>query len=396
MRNMNKVIVAGGAALAVGVGGWLSTRGPGEGVDLAAVATQAELDLTVSQGAECVALVKKHGQPMADGQGPATIEHDGKTYIRFRVGAREPGAGPGHSGRITDGPNVPLVNRTTEGMQASLCQDPGETGMFLSAMFDPNAKIGDKTVADVNKDWIPPELADPANINDWAAAAMTNDVEKHNKAQEIMARAATLFGLLNQEGIKDSKTVANMYLPDGQGVRVGGVPEFGWNKLNPAYAGKFLAASYFSKTGGCILSLGFNVGIEEVNGGDQRFAFLPCKDKANPSPTSAGSRTTSPAVRTTPPPVRTTPPAGKQASQRPSGVTVKTCDSDEYLGRDGICHESGSGSSTTATSASSSTAEVGKGGSGAGATNTTEAPKTSSPAATVPVTSAPTVSAAKP
>lgn len=295
MRNMNRPFVVGGTVLALGLGGLGVSRLAGAEADLTADAAAAQLDLTITQGVDCVELVKEHGQPMYDGQGPSTIESGGTTYVRFRVGAAEAGTRKLYQ----DGPNVPLQNRTTEGMQASICQDPLEAGIFVAGMHDERLKIGDKTPGQVNAAWIPEELRTMDGVNDWAAKAMTDNVKTHNEAQEVMARAAAMFGKLHPNGVTKDTTLANAHLPNAEGVKEGSLPEVAWN--HEQYTGYFISAKYVLKTGKCALNVGFNVGKDKVDGGDQRFAILPCKEEAkatNPSPssTSTPSESTSPST----------------------------------------------------------------------------------------------------
>ena len=285
MRNMNKVFAASGTVLALGLGcGGL--RLAGAEADLTADAAAAQLDLTITQGVDCVELVKKHGQPMYDGQDPSTIESGGTTYVRFRVGAAEDGTRKLYQ----DGPNVPLQNRTTEGMQASICQDPLEAGMFVAGMHDERLKIGDKTPGQVNAAWIPEELRTMDGVNDWAAKAMTDNVKTHNETQEVMARAAAMFGKLHPNGVTKDTTLANAHLPNAEGTKVDSLPEVAWS--HEQYTGYFLSAKYVLKTGECALNVGFNVGKDKVDGGDQRFAIFPCKEETkatNPSPSSTST-----------------------------------------------------------------------------------------------------------
>ncbi len=389
--------VGAGAAFAIAFTGSQMMASP-EAHAEAGVATDAgagQLDLAIPAdgGANCVQLVEEHGRKFYEGQGDPFVTGTGKRIIRFVAGAVD---NTGH--RLhTDGTNTPLEDVTTEGVQASICQDPAQAAQLLVAMFTDHAKIGDKTIGQVNEDWIPRDLQGKDgvnNINDWVAKAMTNDPAAHEEAQGVMSKAAALWGKLRQDGIQTKTTVANIHLPNAEGARVGGIPEFDWNTQQ--YEGKFFVGTYTIKAIGSVVCVGTNVGVDGVDGGDQRFALFSCDSKpVNPQP----SRTATPSPTSVPETsTQTTPPSsGKQASLRPGAreVTVKACEPNQYLGRDGKCHAAaGSGESASATSGS--TTEAAQGNSGAGATNTTKAPVTSTPGITISVTTVPTSTGIKP
>lgn len=358
---------------------------------------KAHIALTVKRPAvDCVALVRKHF-------GAESVKSiDGKDVVIFDIGAWQ----PSDAKISTDAVNVRLTPQTAEAELATVCHDPGQAAMVMNRLGA--IKIGDKSIGDDNAAWIKAQ-GDPSVINDWATSCTTDNLGEHLACQETMAKAATLLTLFDSEGMTQSDSEWNVHLANA--AVVGSIPEFELNK-NQERNAHFLTFTYTDKVLGCVTRFGFNMGVDEVNGGDQRIAGLPCEVK--PKPASTAPAVVKPTPKPSSPPTHKVPlctsgpnkgqpissqpngvcPVGKQASERPPGVTVKTCGTNQYLGRDGVCHEfgSGSGGSSTATSAS----QTGKGGSGPGATNTTKAPATSSPAATVPVTAPPTVVVPKP
>lgn len=383
MGNMNRGVAMGAAFAITAGGGAFGINNLFRGEVAAAVATDADADADpqglftpYSEGADCLALVEKHGQ-LLPGQSQATIAVKGIELVVFRLGAASDGK------LYEDGPNVPLKDQTTEGVQASMCQDPGEAGMFLAALHDPRAKIGGKTPGEVNAEWIPPQLKTLDGVNDWVASVMTNDVTKHNEAQRVMASAAALWGKFHQNGIVSAKTTANVHLPDGEGSKIEGVPEFAWN-ADEAYNGKFMSASYRTKTGGCVLNIGLNVGKETIDGGDQRFAILPCSigdvqgKTSNSSPTSVPSRTT-------PPPTPSTSSGKHQPEAQTQDAPIVPAPTGGHVGRDGTVHAT----PYTPPESTSSTTDPGQEDSGSGAVNTTENPAPATPSWSNPAPSAP-------
>jgi hypothetical protein len=143
MRQMN-ALVAAGAVVALGVGGCAKNEGPERDT------SPQSLYVPAQEAADCLDLVKEHGLPLLDGQKAPTVKVGGEELVVFRVGAAEDGT---HR-LYQDGTNTPLADRTPAGVQASMCEDPGQAAQFLAVISDKRAKIGDTTPGEVNDSWI--------------------------------------------------------------------------------------------------------------------------------------------------------------------------------------------------------------------------------------------------
>lgn len=145
-----------------------------------------------------------------------------------------------------------------------------------------------------------------------------------------------------------------------------------------------MSASYRTKTGGCVLNIGLNVGKETIDGGDQRFAILPCSigdvqgKTSNSSPTSVPSRTT-------PPPTPSTSSGKHQPEAQTQDAPIVPAPTGGHVGRDGTVHAT----PYTPPESTSSTTDPGQEDSGSGAVNTTENPAPATPSWSNPAPSAP-------
>ena len=134
--------------------------------------------------------------------------------------------------------------------------------------------------------------------------------------------------------------------------------------------------------------------VAHLSNGETRFYRIACDEQFS-APSFPNVPTTVTPPPTTPPttPTPTTPPSGKHVSERPvPDAPIVPAPPGGYVDRSGTTHTE----PYTPPASTVPPAEVGKGDSGPGAVNTVPSPTTSSPAAQVPVTAAPTVAPVAP
>lgn len=242
---------------------------------------------------------------------------NGATTPVFAYGSMAP---VGNGGRLwSDAVNKPLTVRTPEAEEAVVSVDPAQAAMVMNGLG--SQPVGDKTVAQLNP-WMVAQ-GSPSTIATWAQSCRTDNVAVHLQCAQTMSLAAELLTRLSGQGVVVSDSVWNYHLANG-GLVVGKVPAFELNRVQE-HQNHFLELALTEKTGGCWLRIGFNVGVQSVNGGDQRMAGLPCVTPGTKAATSHTSSSTTTSTHRT-----TTPPSGTHTTpSSPPGVplTVKPAQS---------------------------------------------------------------------
>jgi hypothetical protein len=170
----------------------------------------------------------------------------------------------------TDAVNVPLVPQTIGAEQADICRDPAQAAMFMNGA---GVQIVDGVTIASQNPWMQAQGPISA-ISQWAQSCMPRlNVTVHLACAKVMAYAATLLGQFYSPGIQQRTSWWNYRLL--KAPKVGQVPTFVLNSVQEVNA-QFLVIEITSKTGGCFLQLGFNMGTTTITGGDQRLAGLKC------------------------------------------------------------------------------------------------------------------------
>lgn len=248
---------------------------------------------------ECVRLVQKYY-----GYARVTtlkVDKTKVTTVLFDNGSMRPVSGEPKPNRLQAlYVNVPLNPQTMEAKRAVTCHDPADAATTLNGLG--RQRVGNHTIAQLNP-WMEAQ-GDPRAIQAWAQRCTDGNVKMHLACAKTMAATAMLLGIFHEEGVHKANSLWNYELA---AVVLHRVPPFrlAATQEHNAY---FLVASVTSKTTGCVLRIGFNVGTNTPNGGDQRLAGLACKTPPVKVPPT-GSRppgTSKPPTRTTTPPRRTT------------------------------------------------------------------------------------------
>lgn len=252
----------------------------------------------------------------------------------FDIGAMHP-VGSGYPSRLwSDAVNYPLTTKTLTGVETVVCHDPLQAAIIANRIAA--AKIDGVTVGSLNP-WIHTEGLDGdiKNATTWARHCWTQDLDVHQHCFQTMAAIVQLLEAFHDEGVHKTSSdwmvdcaafcvTSNHTVPTMKVV----------TDKHGQDTGYFIVITLTSKTSnGCFLKLGFNVGANTENGGDQRMAGLPCSHSKPPSspsshktsktPVPHHGKTTSP----TPKPSTSTshaPSSSPTPSKTPSSSTPPT------------------------------------------------------------------------
>jgi len=177
----------------------------------------------------------------------------------------------------TDAILAPLIDRSPEEVMAHMLAEPDYAGHIISGLF--RTPIGDTTFGAMtnNSKWMT-TWEDPADIDDWAEAAIAGDDEIRLLAAKKIALPVFLLKHLIDSGIQDDSAIFHFrltvetsggVLDINQSAPEEDIPEFAL--VTEPYNGTFLVLEVIYKgQTTCTMRVGINVM-------DGRYAYLGCK-----------------------------------------------------------------------------------------------------------------------